>query len=257
MRELFEGPRFLLRGFGFVAARGRLFALGAVPPLISSVLLTGIIVVLGFQIEPIAVWLTPWASGWDAGWVAVFRGFVAALVLVSATLLLVLSFTALTLALGAPIYERISLAVEAACGGVPGTVNESGLASSMRRGLVQALATIALSLCVAAALFAIGFVPLVGTAVSAVASATFGGWLIARDLIGPALERRGRVTLREKSAAVNSRRWLALGFGVPAFLLLSIPFVAVLVFPGATAGGTLLARRILGEPTVGSNNQPR
>jgi CysZ protein len=36
---------------------------------------------------------------------------------------------------------------------------------------------------------------------------------------------------------------------VPTFLLLAIPFVGVVVFPIATAGGTILARQLLGEPT--------
>ena len=37
---------------------------------------------------------------------------------------------------------------------------------------------------------------------------------------------------------------------MPTFLLLAIPFVGVVVFPVATAAGTLLARQLLGEPTV-------
>ena len=32
---------------------------------------------------------------------------------------------------------------------------------------------------------------------------------------------------------------------MPTFLLLSIPFVSVIVFPAATAGGTLLARSLV------------
>ena len=41
-----------------------------------------------------------------------------------------------------------------------------------------------------------------------------------------------------------------LGLAVPTFLLLAMPFVGVVVFPIATAAGTLLARQLLGEPTV-------
>ena len=40
-------------------------------------------------------------------------------------------------------------------------------------------------------------------------------------------------------------RSLVLGFGIPAFLLLAIPFLAIVVFPAATAGGTILARRLV------------
>ena len=44
---------------------------------------------------------------------------------------------------------------------------------------------------------------------------------------------------------------------VPAFLLLSVPFVAVVVFPVATAAGTLLARELLSEPTALRHDEPR
>jgi CysZ protein len=40
---------------------------------------------------------------------------------------------------------------------------------------------------------------------------------------------------------------LALGFGVPIFLVFLIPFIAMLVMPGAVAGATLMTRRVLGE----------
>jgi CysZ protein len=40
-----------------------------------------------------------------------------------------------------------------------------------------------------------------------------------------------------------------LGFAMPTFLLMAIPFASVVVFPVATAGGTLLARQLLGERT--------
>ncbi|MFT4295455.1 MAG: hypothetical protein QM582_08590 [Micropruina sp.] len=39
--------------------------------------------------------------------------------------------------------------------------------------------------------------------------------------------------------------WLVLGFGVPTFLLLSIPALSLLLFPIATAAGTLLTRRLV------------
>jgi CysZ protein len=39
-----------------------------------------------------------------------------------------------------------------------------------------------------------------------------------------------------------------LGFGVPVFVVFLVPFVAVLVMPGAVAGATLLTRRVLGQP---------
>ncbi len=71
--------------------------------------------------------------------------------------------------------------------------------------------------------------------------------MITTELIGSAFERRGQLTLAQRRTAMRRHRLRCLGFGVPCFLLLSIPLVAVLVFPAATAGGTLLARSLLAD----------
>ena len=47
---------------------------------------------------------------------------------------------------------------------------------------------------------------------------------------------------------LRANRPMALGFGVPVFLILLIPFAAIFVIPAAVAGGTLLTRRMLGLP---------
>jgi CysZ protein len=98
-------------------------------------------------------------------------------------------------------------------------------------------------------LFAIGFVPVVGQTLVPVLSATFGGWILAIELVGAPFERRGLLRLSDRRAAMRARRFRVLGFAVPTFLLLAIPFAGVVVFPIATAGGTLLARQLLDEPT--------
>jgi CysZ protein len=74
--------------------------------------------------------------------------------------------------------------------------------------------------------------------------------MLATELVGSSFERRGLVTLADRRAALRRNRMRALGLAVPSFLLLAIPFAGVLVFPIATAAGTLLARQLLGEPTV-------
>ncbi len=98
-------------------------------------------------------------------------------------------------------------------------------------------------------LFGVGFVPVAGQVVAAVGGALFGGWMLVTELVGSPLERRGVLTLAGRRQELRRRRWRSLGLGVPCFLLLSIPFVAVVVFPVATAAGTLLARQLRGEPT--------
>jgi CysZ protein len=102
---------------------------------------------------------------------------------------------------------------------------------------------------VAVPLFAAGFVPVLGQTVVPVVSASFGGWMLGIELVGSAFERRGLLTLSDRRVAMRRRRARVLGFTVPTFLMLAIPLVGVVVFPVATAAGTLLARQLLEEPT--------
>ena len=119
-----------------------------------------------------------------------------------------------------------------------------------RRGDRQRPATAAVSAACALVLFAAGFIPLVGQLAVPVVSALVGGWLLGIELVGSALERRGVLTLRGRRALMRRRRARVLGLCVPTFLLLAVPFVGVVVFPVATAAGTLLARQLAGESTT-------
>ena len=105
---------------------------------------------------------------------------------------------------------------------------------------------IAISALVAPLIFAAGFIPVVGQTVVPVLSASFGGWMLCTELIGSTLERRGLFRLRDRRAAMRRQRAKVLGLAVPTFLLMSIPIVGTLIFPAATAAGTLLGRELLG-----------
>jgi CysZ protein len=165
-------------------------------------------------------------------------------------LLMDVAFTTLTLTLGAPLYDLISEFVDQELPAPP-TATEEGWVASLGRGLRQSVALIAVSAGCAVVLFGAGFVPLVGQVAVPVASALVGGWLLGVELVGSALERRGVTTLRGRRELMRRRRSRVLGLCVPTFLLLAVPFVGVVVFPVATAAGTLLARQLRGEPTTG------
>ena len=162
-------------------------------------------------------------------------------------LIMVISFTVLTLAIGSPIYDKLSESVEREFGPVPEL--EEPVAAGAARSVRQSSAMIGTAALVGVPLFAVGFIPVVGQTVVPVVSAAFGGWMLGLELIGPAFERRNRLTLAERRAAMRKHRARVLGFAVPTFFLLAIPLAGVVVFPIATAAGTLLARQLLDEPT--------
>jgi CysZ protein len=245
--ELAAGASLLPRGLSLIVRRPRLFLLGAIPPLITSVIFVGVLLLLFTQLDWLADALTPFADSWGVGAAKFIRGLVSLALGGGVVLLMVISFTALTLALGSPLYDKISESVERELGEVP--VLDEPVSRGVLRSLRQSLGLIAIAAVVAPLLFLAGFVPAIGQTVVPVLSATFGGWMLGIELIGSAFERRGVLRLADRRAAMQRKRFRVLGFAAPTFLLLAIPFAGVVVFPVATAGGTLLARQLMGEPT--------
>jgi CysZ protein len=241
-----SGLALLARGLGLVVRRPRNFLLGAIPPAITSVLFIVVIFVLVGEIAPITSALTPFARGWSDGAESAVRVAVGVALIGASILLMVVTFTALTLAIGGPIYDKIGEYVDGELGDVPSAV-EQPLVRSVGRALRQSLALIGISALGAIPLLLAGFIPVVGQSVVPVVAAMFGGWLLAIELLGGPFERRGKLTIAERRAAMRTRRLHVWGFAAPTFALLAIPFVAILVFPAAAAGATLLARELLGS----------
>jgi CysZ protein len=241
------GAGLLGKGLRLITRRPRLFLLGAIPPAITSVIFTGLLIALITQLDPLTEWLTPFTDGWDRGLATTLRVLVGTAVVAAAVLLMVISFTTLTLALGSPLYDKLSESVEQEFGDVP-ELNES-VARGIFRALRQALTLIGISLIGALLILGTGFIPVIGQTIVPVISAVFGGWMLGIELVGSVFERRGLLRLVDRRAAMRRSRLRVIGFAVPTFLLLAIPFAGVVVFPIATAGGTLLARQLLGEPT--------
>ena len=98
LREILTGVGMLPRGMAFVAARPRMFALGAIPPAITSVLMIVIIVSLVLNVGDLVVALTPFAAGWAI--VDGFRQVVQLALVLGIVLVLVIAFSTLTLAWG-------------------------------------------------------------------------------------------------------------------------------------------------------------
>lgn len=241
-----KGLRHLGGGIGFLARNPGLSLLGMVPPLVVSAILVGCLVALALSLGTITGALTTWTSG---DFRSMLQWVFGVIIMLVGVLLAVILFSSLTLLLGTPVYERISLAVERERGGVPGEQPER-LMAGIGRSIAQSLALLATSVLLAIPIFFVGLIPAVGGIVSAVLGALVGGTMISLELIGGPFDRRGRRRLGEKLRAGRGRRAEVLGFGIPVFLLFSVPLVQVVLFPAATAGGTLLARSLLGEPTA-------
>lgn len=243
MRDLVAGIRYLGKGQRWVAQHGRWWGFGLIPALIALVLYAGVLTALALWSGDIAAWATPFADGWGEPWQGLLRGVFVALLFAGGLTLSVLTFTAVTLLIGDPFYESLSRAVEESEGHCPPDPDrplwqEIGIA--LRDSVHVLLRAAGFGIL----LFVLGFVPFLGQTVIPAVGFCVSGFFLAVELTSVAMQRR-EVPVRERLRLLRGRKGLAIGFGTPVVLLFLIPFVAVVLMPGAVAGATLLVRDLV------------
>jgi CysZ protein len=243
IRDFFAGVGLLLRGFGIVFRTPRLLLLGALPAVLTAVLLLGGMIALVHWVDDLAAWITPFADGWAAGLRTAVRLATGVALVAAALVVGVISFSALTLAIGGPFYESIAEKVEDDLGRPPAEAELSWW-RMLWLGIRDGVLLVARSLLFTVPLVVAGFIPVVGQTVVPVLLALVTGWFLALELVAVPFYRRG-MDLRQRRAALAERRALALGLGLPASLLCTIPLVSIVVMPLAFAGGVLVANEIL------------
>src|SRR6478752_1724397 len=154
MREFIRGIGLLGRGFAQWRRRPGLMALGILPAAIVGVLFLAGLIALGASLPGLTEAMTPFADGWPGLWATVFRIAVGTALLGAALVLVAVTFTAVTLLVGEPFYERIWRAVEADAG-TPKLEGDYGFWRSVADGL--SLIARGVGIALVAAL--IGFVP--------------------------------------------------------------------------------------------------
>jgi CysZ protein len=248
VRDFITGVRYFGQGFCLLVRRPRLLLIGMLPAVLTTVVLLAGMIALIANIDHLAALVTPFANGWPSGG-RLFARLAAGVALVGAAVLLgVVGFTAVTLTIGGPFYERIAEQIEDDLGV---TVERERLdlpwgrqfVSGVRDGIVLLLR----SLIFTAPLFLAGFLPVVGQSVVPVLVALETGWFMALEVVAVPFYRRG-IGLRKRTAMLRRRRMLAVGLGLPAALLCMIPLMAIVVMPAAFAGGVLVALDTLGQP---------
>ncbi|MCH6230988.1 EI24 domain-containing protein [Microbacterium sp. CFH 31415] len=242
MREFARGVGMLGRGFGYWRRRPGLMALGLVPAAIVALVLLGGLIALGVYLPAIAEAVTPFADGWPGLWATVMRVAVGTAVFGAALVIVAVSFTALTLLVGEPFYERIWIAVERELGGSP-----ADSAYGFWRGALDGLILVARGVGVAIVAGLLGLIPVVGGILGTVFGILATGWLVADELVSRALTARGMLPSQRHSLS-RAHRARVLGFGVATQLCFMVPLGAVATMPAAVAGSTVLARSLLAAP---------
>jgi CysZ protein len=238
LREFGIGVGMLVTGFRFWTVRPKLMALGLIPAVIAVLVLAAALVPFGFSLGLLTDWATPFADEWISPWREVLRVSLGIVMFIAALALAGAVFTALTLTIGDPFYQRIWRGVERSMGGEP--TGDTGFWTTVGEGI----RLIALGLLVAMLTLAIGFIPVIGGFVAGATSIVLTGRLLARELTGRAFDARG-LTSYSRSEVLRISRARVLGFGVATQLCFMIPLGAIITMPAAVAGSTALARSLV------------
>ncbi len=239
MNEILEGARLLGRGWGWWRRRPGLMLLGLVPAVVVALGMLVAVIVLAWHLGSLGDALTPFADDWSPGWERVAELTAGAVVLAAALVVIVVTFTALTLALGEPCYDRIwRMTEQDATGSVP-----EG-STGFWRGAVDGVMLVARGLVAAVLAGLLGLIPLIGTPLGWLAGVVLTGWLLATELTARALTARG-IGRAERVRLLRAHRGRALGFGVATQLCFLVPGGAVATMPAAVVGSTLLAQSML------------
>ncbi len=239
LREAAKGAAIAWRGLRTWSTSPKLMAWGLLPGAITTALFGGLLVLVALNL---GTWSARLASvvvdegSWVYGAVRLGVG----LALLAATLLIaVYTFTAVTLTIGQPFFERIGRAVDAQQGYVGEDPHERW-DRAVLRSIAEAGRLALVTVPFALVLFLIGLLPVVGGISAFVLGATVGGWFLALELANYPLARRGHVSLAARRAALRPRRALAVGYGAAVFVLFLIPLGAALFMPAAVSGAALL-----------------
>ena len=256
IREFGAGIRLLLRGFALWRTRPGLMTLGLVPAIIALVVLAAAVLPVILGMTSISRWLTPFADGWEQPWQGIVRSLVGFAVIAAALALASAVFSALTLTIGDPFYERIWRAVEVDLGDPPPA--EGG---SIWTAIGEGLRLVLLGLVIAVAVLLCGFLPVIGGLLGPIIGVVLSGRLLARELTGRAFDARDLSPL-DRATLFRGSRARVLGFGVATQLCFLIPGGAVAVMPAAVAGSTMLARTMMQRsarslaPAAGAGGHP-
>ncbi|MFC4531959.1 EI24 domain-containing protein [Sphaerisporangium dianthi] len=235
-----DGIGYFFQGLGWVARHPRQWLFGLIPALISMVLYIVALVLLGNYAGDLASWATPFAGDWEPVLRDTLRFLLGLVAFALGLVLAVVTFTAATLAIGEPFYEKLSERVEEDMGGGVESA-DIPLWRSIIRSVRDSLITLAYVLMFTIPLFVLGFVPVVGQTVVPVLGAAVSGFFLTVELTALAMERRG-LARKQRFAVLRGDRAPTLGFGVLVFLIFLIPLGAVVAMPAAVAGATIMVR---------------
>ncbi|MBA3503092.1 MAG: EI24 domain-containing protein [Myxococcota bacterium] len=236
MSELGRGLGDVRRGFAFLNKHPRLWGWVAAPAAVTLVLLTTMVILVMRIADSIVGRVTSWLPDAIAGvggwviWVIVLAALVVGGLVV---------FVSVAGIVAGPFNEMLSEAVEEQVTGKKGPpFSIAAFVASALRGIAHGIKRVLVAILGALMLFALGFIPVVGT----IAALLLGGYFTARgaayDCYDAVLSRRD-MPYDAKTAYLAARRSRTFGLGAAVAGMLIIPVLNLLALGVGAAGATL------------------
>jgi CysZ protein len=241
MSEFVRGVRDVGRGFAFLNVHPRLWGWVMAPAAVTLLLLIVLIAVASRVMSQVVGSLTAHLPSWLEG----VASWGLSLLVVSALAVgALLVFVALAGLLAGPFCERLSEAVEVQLTGREGPPFSFGrFVVEAATGIGHAVRRLIASVFGAIFLFALSFIPVVGT----IAAVVLGAWFAARgaayDSYDAVLARRS-MAYRDKLAFLRVHRGRTLGLGATIAGLLLVPGVGLVALGVGAVGATLAAHEL-------------
>lgn len=248
IKELIAGVGYLLRGFGFLMRRPRLWPWAAMPTIVNLVLLIAMIAIFIHYYGDLYEWLASHLghldienpSTWymhilDAVVWVLDLIFQLLIILMSIAMLLIISY-GLSFVVAAPFNDALSERVETMLTGVepPPFALKKFMGDIMRTVRIEVVKA-AVLISIPLVLFVLNILPGVGGILYIVLTFIFGAWDMGFSFADLPMGRKV-VPLRKRVAFAKSNRWVLIGFG-SAFI---IPFFALVFAAPMVVGGTML-----------------
>ena len=225
-----SGLDCFLDGFALIRRPGlrRYFI---VPVLINVVVLISLIV---FSYTRFDGWVNL-IMAWFPNWMSALYWLIWGMSLIVVTVLLLYSFTVIANLIASPFNAVLSIRVEEKLTGKP-PVSTVGPLMVLPRALGRELSKLMYVLPRLLGLLLLTIIPVIN-AVSPFLWLLFGAWMMAIQYADYAADNSD-VSFTSLKDRLTGKRFQSILFGLPAYLLLTIPVVNLILMPVGVAGGT-------------------
>lgn len=242
MSDFGSGISDVGRGFRFLTKHKRLWGWVIAPAIVTLVLMVGAVYAVLRLADPIIDKATSWLPGFLQGIAGALVGLVVIVALGFGALLVFVSVAGM---IAGPFNELLSEAIEEKVTGKPGPkFSLVGFLRGAAVGVLHGLRRLGVAIIAFVLLFALGFIPIIGT----IAATILGVWLASRgaayDCYDAVLSRR-ELAYRDKLAFLATHRKRTLGLGLAVVGMLVVPGLNLVALGLGTAGATLASLELV------------